>query len=198
MGLFPASLVLTSETYKKSLLEAIFSHTRSFEVLVFTLEFALQTRGLISSFLHCCCHRWDSTRCACKRECFYSKSCLQDFSRMVWVWLAPQHNHNMKWQFKKGFNYFGDFVNQNHQVMSIKIIKIVMIGKRMRLWEERGVIHVLCSNVISLGTAPVSKQLLFTLSLFVFKLKISHFRDKKKNNKPSGDTVSDRKESPEA
>lgn len=85
---------------------------------------------------------------------------------------------------KKGFNYFDNFDNQNHQIMSIKIIKIMMIGKRMRLWEERGVIHVLCSNVISLGTVPVSKQHLFTLSLFVFILKISHFRDKKKKKIP--------------
>lgn len=94
---------------------------------------------------------------------------------------------------KKGFNYFDNFDNQNHQIMSIKIIKIMMIGKRMRLWEERGVIHVLCSNVISLGTVPVSKQHLFTLSLFVFILKISHFRDQKKKKNPSGDTVTGRK-----
>lgn len=79
VGLFPASLVLTPETYRKSLLEAIFSHTRSLELLIFTLEFALQTRWLINSFLHYCHHRWASKRCACEYKPFYSKSCLQGF-----------------------------------------------------------------------------------------------------------------------
>ena len=51
-------------------------------------------------------------------------------------------------------------------------------------------------NVISLGTVPLSKQHLFTISLFVFIVKISHCRDKKRKD-PSADTVSDRKESPE-
>lgn len=79
VDLFPASLVPTLETYRKSLLEAIFSYTRSIELLIFTLEFALQTRWLINSFQQCCHHRWASKRCACKYKPFYSKTCLQGF-----------------------------------------------------------------------------------------------------------------------
>lgn len=80
VDLFPASLVLTPETYRKSLLEAIFSHTRSLELLIFALEFAVQTRGVIHSFLQCCHHRRASKRCDCKHKPFYSKSCPQGFT----------------------------------------------------------------------------------------------------------------------
>lgn len=79
VDLFPASLVLTPETYRKSLLDTIFSHSRSLELLIFTLEFALQIRWLINTFLQCCHQRWASERCACKYKTFYYKSCLQGF-----------------------------------------------------------------------------------------------------------------------
>lgn len=50
-------------------------------------------------------------------------------------------------------------------------------------------------SVTSIGAVSVSKQHLFTLFLFVFIVKISHCKEKKK--KPSADTVNDRKDSPE-
>lgn len=52
-------------------------------------------------------------------------------------------------------------------------------------------------DVIALDLVPVSKQHLFTLSLFVFIVKISHCRDKRKKRNPSADTVNYKKESPE-
>lgn len=78
VDLFQASLVTYREMYRKSLLEAVFSHTRSLE-LIFTLEFALQARLLISRFLQCCHHSWASKICACKYKPFYSKYCLQGY-----------------------------------------------------------------------------------------------------------------------
>lgn len=92
---------------------------------------------------------------------------------MVWVWLASQHNHNIKWEFKKGFDYLDNFVN--------------CISKSWWLERDYGrkeELSMYCAqNVLSLGTVPVSKQHLFTLSLSVFIVKSSHCRDTKKKKK---------------
>lgn len=137
VDLFPASLVLTPET------QSLF--WRQFSLIPGALNSSFLPWNLLSRqdgwsvvFYSAAIRDEPERSVLANRNLFTSITACGVFFRMVWVCPAPQHNHNMKWQFKKEFNYLDNFVNV--------ISKSWWLERELRLWEGSRAVHVLCSK----------------------------------------------------
>lgn len=111
VDLFPASLLLSPETHRKSLPEAIFLIPGVLNSSFSAWSLLSRQDGWSVVFYSAAIRDEPERSVLANRNLLASITACWGFFRMVWVCLAPQHSHNMKWQFKKEFNYLDNFVN---------------------------------------------------------------------------------------